>query len=296
MTNFDSQRLPSDLEKLEAQLQRRGATPVINEVSLNQLFCQHLQSGGSRTRAVLALAAGRAAGLSDAARFPVALSVELLHQASLVHDDIQDQDPIRRGQAAVWQHAGQPTAICLGDDLIACAFEQLADLPAEYLTQLPRLTRLLSRGIGTMAAGQALDCQWRPGSRTSLDEYEQIVRHKSGPLLGLPVAMVLALSEGSDDQVTKVLQGASSIGVAYQLADDWLDREEDKGARLNGYWVIRERGCDHLEAERQLRGLFDAHLDQAKQSVSGLPGYCVGAFNELVHALQRKYPTLKAAA
>lgn len=296
MINLVSQHLSNDLKTLEEQLQQVGADPVINEVSLNQLFHMHLQSGGSRIRAILGLAAGSAAGLPDDARFPIAMSVELLHQASLVHDDIQDQDSIRRGQPAVWQRAGQPAAICLGDDLISCAFEQLASLPAEYLGNLPRLVQLLSRGIGTMAAGQALDCKWRPGVNTTLHEYEKIVRHKSGPLLGLPVAMVLVLSNGSDDEVSKVLQGASSIGMAYQLADDWLDREEDQGTRLNGYWVIRERGCDHLEAQRELKNLIEAHLDEAKQSVNGLPNYCVSAFNELNDALQQKYTALSAAA
>ena len=252
MGMFDLSLLQDDLVKLENKLQRYGSKPVRDEVSLNQLFVDHLASGGSRTRAVLALAAGRSQRLDQAARLSIATSVELLHQASLIHDDVQDEDSTRRGKAAVWTVAGKSSAICLGDDLIGAAFEELALLPKTHIHQLPRLVTMLSRGISVMAAGQTIDCQWTPNSHTTFEDYEQIVRHKSGPLLGLPIAMVLALANGSDEQVMR-LAGASSIGVAYQLADDLCDQVEDYNQRLNGYWVLAEKITDGSDPEVALR-------------------------------------------
>ena len=134
MQTFDFSLLQSDLAELEEKLKQYGSKPVKDEISLNQLFIDHLASGGSRTRAVLALAAGHSQSLEKIARLSIATSVELLHQASLIHDDVQDEDSTRRGQAAVWTVAGKSSAICLGDDLIGAAFEELAQLPRIIFT------------------------------------------------------------------------------------------------------------------------------------------------------------------
>lgn len=296
MTQYATRPSQDERQQLETRLARYGAQAVGSETSLNQTFQTHLASGGSRTRALLALSAGECIGLPDTVRFPIATAIELLHQASLIHDDIQDQDAMRRGQHAVWQFAGTSAAICLGDDLIAAAFEELALIPEPYNVHLPRLVVMLSRGVSVMAAGQTLDCQWTQETPTTLDSYEQIVRHKSGPLLGLPVAMVLAVSDGTDHDVTQILAAASSIGVAYQLADDLLDRDEDQDERLNGYWVIARHAEPGADVEALLRERFEWHLEQARSIASRLPEVCVIAFEALIAALHAKYPSLQEVA
>lgn len=295
--NHDATRpFRNESDILEARLAAYGAAAVTSEASLNSIFRKHLASGGSRTRAQLALSAGQRLSLPDSVRFPIATAVELLHQASLIHDDIQDQDTLRRGQRAVWQFAGTASAICLGDDLIAAAFQELALIPAPYNAHLARLVVMLSRGVSVMAAGQTLDGQWIKGTATSIDAYEQIVRHKSGPLLGLPVAMVLAVADGTDHDVTQILAAASSIGVAYQLADDLMDRDEDNNERLNGYWVIAQYADSGIDPEILVRQRFDLHLEYAKQIASKLPEVCVLAFDSLITALHAKYPALQKVA
>ncbi len=296
MPSFNFAALQPDLEAVENRLASYGAQPIGSEVSLNTLFVNHLASGGSRTRAALAVAAGQALALPTAVRVSVATAVELLHQASLIHDDVQDKDATRRGQAAVWSVAGTPSAICLGDDLIGAAFQELAMLPETHTQLLPKLVTMLSRGISVMAAGQTLDCQWSPENHTAIDEYEEIVRHKSGPLLGLPIALTLILSGGSDDDALQVLKGASSIGIAYQLADDLLDRDEDRDQRLNGYWVLAEHLPTGVDPEHALRERFEYHLGAAKAAVQHLPPYCPLAFDVLIDALYQKYPSFKEAA
>lgn len=296
MSSFDFTRLHSDLLAVEQRLLSYGAKAVADEISLNQLFADHLASGGSRTRASLALAAGQALDLPPPASIAVATAVELLHQASLIHDDLQDNDSTRRGQEAVWSVAGSSSAICLGDDLIGGAFQELAMISESHIQHLPRLVTLLSRGISVMAAGQTLDCQWSPKSQTTLQQYEEIVRHKSGPLLGLPIALILVLADGSDDEVAQILRGASSIGIAYQLADDLLDRDEDRGHRLNGYWVLAECLPTGADPEAMLRERFEYHLEHARHSVRNLPSYCPQAFDILIDALYQKYPAFREAA
>ena len=128
-----------------------------------------------------------------------------------------------------------------------------------------------------MAAGQAIDCQWKPKSRhTTFTDYEQIVRHKSGPLLGLPIAMVLALANGSDEQVMRVLAGASSIGVAYQLADDLCDQAEDYNQRLNGYWVLAEKitdGSDQVALDNDSIGI--SNMPEKREIIAQVLHRCI---------------------
>jgi len=285
-----------ELTILEKRLAGHGSVSLGHEKSLNSIFKTHLASGGSRRRALIALSTGKRLGLPDTVRFPIATAVELLHQASLIHDDVQDQDRLRRGQHAVWQIAGTSTAICLGDDLIASAFEELASIPSPFDVHLPRLILMLSDGISAMAAGQTLDCQWMQETSITIEAYEKIVRHKSGPLLGLPVAMCSVLVGCTDSIVNKTLDAASSIGIAYQLADDLVDRNQDYGKRLNGYWVIAQQTEPDQDSETMLRERFIWHLDQARQTAEKLPTLCLIAIEELITALYSKYPSLQEAA
>jgi geranylgeranyl diphosphate synthase type II len=298
MQTYDLSLIQQDLKIMEQRLNEYGANPIQAETSLNTLFKNHLSSGGSRTRAMLAVAAGRATNLPDDARFAVATSIELLHQASLIHDDIQDKDALRRGQAAVWSIAGESSAICLGDELIGAAYEELSKLPAPYINELPRLIVMLSKGISLMAAGQTLDCQWTPATPITFHDYEMIVRHKSGPLLGLPIAMILTLVGGTDEHIEQVLAGASSIGVAYQLADDLSDKIEDQDSRLNGYWILAQQATqqDGTDPETELRRQFEWHLNNARECVQSLPPFCIQAFEVLIQALHEKYPSFRVAA
>ena len=296
MSTFDFCYLKEDLQQIEKRLVQYGAKAVKNEISLNELFVNHLASGGSRTRALLALAAGQSLGLPKSLSLAIASSIELLHQASLIHDDVQDQDSLRRSRAAVWIVAGTSSAICLGDELIGAAFEELAAIPYPYSSELPRLIKMLSRAISVMAAGQTLDCKWSTRSQLSFEDYEQIVKQKSGPLLGLPMAMILAASGGTDYEIGRIFGGASSIGVAYQLADDLSDRAEDAGNRLNGFWVLKECITDGNDPENVLRQRFEWHLRNARESFESLPPFCIEAFDTLISALHHKYPSFKVAA
>ena len=285
-----------DLEVLETRLSGYGAMSALSEVSLNEVFRSHLRSGGSRTRAILALRCARDLGLPDSVRFSIATAVELLHQASLIHDDLQDRDPVRRGQRSVWSSVGVSTAICLGDELIAAAFGELAELPSLFSKQLPRMVKLMSRAVSAMSAGQAIDCRWSADSSISIAEYEKIVQLKSGPLLGLPVAMAIAASGGQEKDIEKSLDVAASIGIAYQLADDLEDKAEDYGQRLNGYWVIERNSEPGSEISGVLRKRFVLHLDQALADASSLPKPCLMTFLELIDRLREAYPALQKVA
>ena len=190
---------------------------------LNEALHHHFNAGGGRVRMALALDAGRRLGLPSSDRHHLALATELLHNASLIHDDLQDQDPVRRGQPAVWSAYGSDVAILAGDYLLATAFGQLA----HCTRQAPTLIQHFQKRSADLIFGQALDLshgetlEW-----FSLETYRQIVSAKSGALLAMPLELAL-IASGHTQAVALARNAGEAFAIAYQISDDLSDLEAD---------------------------------------------------------------------
>ena len=184
----------------------------------------HLNSGGRRVRARLALAAGLALGLTKDDAICIASCAELLHNASLVHDDIQDRDVVRRGQAAVWFEFGTNVAICTGDFLLSAAYGVLSTISQPLL--LPALLNLLHERTATAIDGQCADLATLGGQSAGLAAYLQIATAKSGALLSLPLELAL-LAAGRPDAAGMARQACENLAISYQILDDLQDLEAD---------------------------------------------------------------------
>jgi len=175
--------------------------------------------GGARIRPQLCLAVAHACGnddpeLADAA----AVAIELLHCASLVHDDLPcfDDAKTRRGRASVHFAYGESLAVLAGDALIVMAFETLARAAGRSTARLPALLKIVAGGVGMphgIVAGQA----WESESRVSLAQYQ---RAKTGALF-VAATCAGALSAGADPKDWSAL--GERLGEAYQIADDIRD-------------------------------------------------------------------------
>lgn len=194
--------------------------------TLGEAGRHHLRSGGKRVRGRLALAAGMSLGQEPETAARIAVAVELLHGASLVHDDLQDGDRLRRGTEAVWSRFGRDTALLLGDALIAAAFAQAASAAPEKASEL---TRLMAECVGALSAGQLRDTKPAPPDEWSLGLYETVARHKTGRLLALPLELAVAAADGADDARHGVREVAELLGIAYQVWDDLADFTGTKG-------------------------------------------------------------------
>lgn len=198
----------------------------------------HLSAGGSRLRARLALHACSALGVPAEHAIAVASACELLHNASLVHDDLQDRGAQRRGQDTVWRKHGDAAAICVGDLLLSAAYGALAPTGASA-GQL--ITRMHLR-VGTVIRGQCDDLALQGGTLTSLETYERIAQGKSGPLLILPLELALVLG-GRQDAIGTAVEAGALFAVGYQAADDLDDVERDAfNEELNVVAVLAARG------------------------------------------------------
>jgi geranylgeranyl diphosphate synthase type II len=180
-----------------------------------------------RVRAVLALLAAELCGRPEAA-IPVAASVELVHAASLILDDLPSMDdaPLRRGRKTNHLVFGEAIAILAAFGLLNLAYDTVA---AAYPGELSRsLTRLLADSIGSdgLIAGQAEDILTTE-QQVSFEALERIHRRKTGALFSAAATAGAMTAGGSPDQIDAIGAYAKNLGLAFQIVDDLLDVEGD---------------------------------------------------------------------
>jgi len=254
----------------------------------------HLQSGGRRIRARLALHAGIALGLSANNSVALAAVAELLHNASLAHDDLQDRDQYRRGVKTVWYAFGDNIAICAGDLLLSAAYGALGDfIDVSEAQLLPSLLRLVQARTAVAIGGQCADLAFNTDqaavSAHDIAAYKKIAIAKSGALLSLPLE--LALVGGGQPEFTELAKRAcEGFAIAYQIADDLHDvaqdthSSDDQHTSLNAILVLR--GCGHgQDSYRLAHEIALQHLSQADMAAAQLPNGVGSLLQEFVHEL-----------
>ena len=246
----------------------------------------HFFAGGSRVRAQLGLAAAAALQLSPQASLACAIAPELLHNASLVHDDLQDGDTMRRKQPAVWSHFSKDIAISTGDLLISAAYVALAQHP-----QPAAALQALHDAIAFTIDGQTQDCR----SKTpSPERYEIIAANKSGSLLALPIRLALIAADvpGQDTAV----QAGHALAIAYQTLDDIDDRSADLANDATNICLSLE-ALGHSEVAAQVIATARARaaLKTARTAAQILQDGVGAPFLDLADRLETKLKDLNNA-
>lgn len=267
--------------RLDWQRSRRLLQPLQQTITesidaggvLGEAAFHHLNTPGKRLRGRLALATASAFGVAPREMLPVAAGVEMLHEASLVHDDLQDRDQQRRGRESVWARYGDDVALILGDYLIATAMNLFGRAPIEHVGSV---VQRACTAVSRLGQGQLLDLRLTPETIAGFDEYETMVRFKTGALLSLPVE-VAAVVGGQKLETAKLIGDAMSwLGVAYQVLDDLadLDGAKDRTAqsdlrqqRPSAVWLhARALQLDPVvqpDARDAIRDACTAHAAQA---------------------------------
>lgn len=219
------------LEDVEALMLRLCVGPRLDRLGV--LAQEHLGTGGRRTRARVALAAAEAMGLPRVAVFGWAAACELLHNATLVHDDVQDGDRMRRGAATTWARHGLAQAINVGDLLIVLSTSAIEHVQVDNGVRWA-LARLLAQAAADTARGQARELELLPQGKLAWNDWQQAALGKSGALLGLPVHGA-ALAAGVGERSARRLGDAFAVfGALYQAHDDVLDLYGHKGREAPG--------------------------------------------------------------
>ena len=219
------------LEEVEALMLRACSGEAFDRLSI--VASEHLASGGKRLRARLALGAVEALGGNRAAGIPWAAACELLHNATLLHDDVQDGDRVRRGTAATWVRHGLSQAINAGDLMLMLPYSVLEHLWVGDGLKW-RLSLVLAQNAERIVRGQATELDLLTHGKLDWDSYASASEGKTAALFGLPVEGA-ALLAGMDHHAARQLaEPFRRIGVLFQIQDDVLDLYGDKGRDVIG--------------------------------------------------------------
>jgi geranylgeranyl diphosphate synthase type I len=176
---------------------------------------------GKRIRPALVLVAAEAVGGRAEDGLPGAVAIELIHNFSLVHDEIQDQDAERHGRPTAYTIWGPAQAINLGDYLYARAIHALANGPVPAERRVAALDALL-RAIEGMIRGQWRDLEFESAESVTVDDYLAMVEGKTGVLLGAALEMGALLGGAPRPTASTLGQWGTRLGLAFQVIDDYL--------------------------------------------------------------------------
>ena len=228
----------TETKKIATASQYTDTAALINYISdhlpaiehpLSEAATHHFAKPGKLLRAKMALKASKHLEIEPSAALPWAAAIELLHNASLIHDDICDGDTLRRGRPSVWFKYGRDTALMLGDWLIALSFELAGEAAQRSAT--PLLVKILADQMQLTTVGEArgLDIQ-----RTiDWEGYVDLAADKTAPLLTAPIRGIMAMhhgNSGDDDASMTVDAYFRCLGSAYQIANDILNFQGNDGA------------------------------------------------------------------
>lgn len=220
-----------------------------------------LESGGKRLRPTLALIAASLYGQEEKA-LPAALALEIFHNFTLLHDDVMDQAPIRRGRPTVHVRWDDNTAILSGDQMMIEAYKMLEGVDAQHL---PHVLHLFSKMATEICEGQQYDMEFETRNDVSIPEYIEMIRLKTSVLLGaaLEIGAYIADAPEADRQALETF--GTHLGLAFQIQDDILDVYGDEatfGKAIGGDILNNKKSLVLLTALQQANPDQRARLEQ----------------------------------
>ncbi|MFC1861888.1 polyprenyl synthetase family protein [Chloroflexota bacterium] len=215
--------IQEDLAKVEDRLK---SVSKVDFLPLSELLDYSLRSSGKRLRPVLTLLSGKFYDYNLDYLLPMATAVEIMHTATLVHDDAIDNSLVRRGRPTVYKLWGDEKAVLLGDYLFAKAGELTAS------TQNLRAIKLFAETLKTISGGELNQSFNAFNLEQSLPQYFQRVAQKTASLFCLATESGAALSQAPEESIQILVDYAYNLGIAFQIVDDVLDfvgTEEELG-------------------------------------------------------------------
>jgi octaprenyl-diphosphate synthase len=208
------QLVTSDFEQVNHLIK----TSLHSNVELIQTISDHIiHSGGKRLRPLLTLLAARAVDCENTKHVTLAVIVEFLHTATLLHDDVVDASTLRRGRKtanAVW---GNAASVLVGDFLYSRAFQLMAHLDSLNVYSL------LAKATNTIAQGEVLQLIQRNKVDTSREHYLEVIRCKTATLFSAAAECGVVVAGGSPEKQHALALYGMHLGMAFQMIDDWLD-------------------------------------------------------------------------
>tara|TARA_A100001011_G_scaffold384573_1_gene457384 strand:+ start:2880 stop:3857 length:978 start_codon:yes stop_codon:yes gene_type:complete len=223
-----------------------------------------LELGGKRIRPFLTLMTGEVFGVAVKDALGAAISVEVFHNFTLMHDDIMDSASLRRGKTTVHEKWDVNTAILSGDAMLIKAYQALENYPTDIFQ---KLTRLLSKTALEVCEGQQFDMDFETITSVSQEEYIEMIRLKTAVLVGCALQMGAIIAKAPEEDQKFIYDFGIQLGLAFQLQDDYLDTFGDQatfGKKIGGdiledkktiLYLLALKGSDKEQAN-ELRSLL----------------------------------------
>lgn len=187
-----------------------------------------MELGGKRLRPILALMGYELFQTDYKPALPLAYAIEVFHNFSLVHDDIMDAAPLRRGQATVHQKWNLNTAILSGDVMLIYAYDYLLQLNAP--DRIADIVRVFNRVAREVCEGQQMDMDFETRADVSIPEYLKMIELKTSVLIAGALEMAALAAGAKEEDVQHLYEFGRNVGIAFQLQDDILDTFGDAAA------------------------------------------------------------------
>lgn len=243
---------------------------LVQDSPLRESIGYVFSMGGKRVRPLLTIFAAEAVGSFNHDVLHGAAAIEILHNFTLVHDDIMDNADTRRGKSTVHVRRGVNTAILVGDQMMALAYDCLEKCGGDRLRDG---LRIFNEGVKQVCDGQALDESLSKGQGSGMVEYIDMISKKTGALLMAAGELGALLGGGSDSEVELLGSFGLNIGIAFQILDDMLDLEGDaeRFGKPKGLDIMeKKKNYLFLKAQQSLdeEGIAVVNAAYTKESVT----------------------------
>lgn len=203
---------------------------VITPNNLQEASIYLTKAGGKMLRPSLSLITAEAVGGQKESALKAGSAIELIHTFSLIHDDIMDQDDMRRGMPSVHKVWGDDVAILAGDTLFSKAFETIINSNQELASpaQINHALSTVADACVKICEGQALDMGFEDRFDVTEDEYMEMIFKKTGALIAAATKVGAIMGGASDEVIDAMYEYGRLIGLAFQIQDDYLDIASDE--------------------------------------------------------------------
>ena len=237
-----------------------------------------LDLGGKRIRPVLTLMTAEIFEANYKKALPAALAVEVFHNFSLVHDDIMDDAPLRRGQATVHEKWNINTGILSGDAMLILAYQYFEQYQPKIFR---KLAKLFSKTALQVCEGQQWDVDFETRDDVTIPDYLKMIEYKTAVLVAAAMKMGAIIAETSKENAKLIYDFGLNLGLAFQLQDDYLDAFGDPetfGKQVGGdiienkktYLYLKAVEFSSKEEAQQLTHLFSIQPDDYSDKISSV--------------------------
>ena len=225
-----------------------------------------LSLGGKRMRPVLTLLSADIFGADYKKALQAAIAVEVFHNLSLIHDDIMEDAPLRRGNETVHEKWDLNTAILSGDAMLILAYQYFEHYEPKIFSEL---AKLFSKTALEVCEGQQWDVDFENRDNVTIEEYLKMIEYKTAVLVAAALKMGAIIVETSEENSKNIYEFGRNLGIAFQIQDDYLDAFGDPetfGKQLGGdiienkktYLVLKANEFAPDEIKTQLQHLYSA--------------------------------------